>query len=61
MLFLKSFLNYFWNVPMPEDATGSVVVSKHQKGFITLSASDKVQLDQYTVELHKVELFSEKP
>ena len=47
-------------INMPADSTGSVVVSKHKKGFFALSASDKVQLDQYTGEPLKVEMFADK-
>ncbi|MCC9166460.1 PepSY-associated TM helix domain-containing protein [Pontibacter harenae] len=47
-------------VSLPEDATNAVVVNKNKTGFFALSASDKVQLDQYTGEPLKVDIFSEK-
>lgn len=47
-------------VAMPADSASSVVVSKFNKGFFALSASDKVQLDQYTGEPLKVEIFADK-
>ncbi|MCC9138754.1 PepSY-associated TM helix domain-containing protein [Pontibacter silvestris] len=48
-------------VSLPADSVSSVVVSKTKAGFFALSAPDKVQLDQYTGQPLKVEIFAEKP
>ncbi|WP_210489386.1 PepSY-associated TM helix domain-containing protein [Rufibacter aurantiacus] len=47
-------------ISLPADSTGAVVVNKSKSGFFTLSASDKVQLDQYTGQALKVEKFADK-
>ncbi|RNI29160.1 PepSY-associated TM helix domain-containing protein [Rufibacter latericius] len=49
-----------YRISLPADSTGSVVLNKSQSGFFALSASDKVQLDQYTGQALKVEKFSDK-
>ena len=48
-------------ISLPEEPEGSFVVSKHKTGFFALSASDKLQLDQYTGKPLKLERFSDKP
>lgn len=48
-------------ISLPADSAASVVITKYKSGFFTLTASDKVQLDQYTGEPLKVDIFSEKP
>jgi uncharacterized iron-regulated membrane protein len=49
-----------YRVSLPADSTSAVVLNKSQSGFFALSASDKVQLDQYTGQPLKVEKFSDK-
>lgn len=48
-------------IALPQDDTTAVVVSKTAAGFFAFSAPDKVQLDQYTGQPLKVELFADKP
>ena len=48
-------------ISMPDTTTASVTISKNQTGFFSVSAPDKIQLDQYSGEVLKVEKFSNKP
>ncbi|GAB3540094.1 PepSY-associated TM helix domain-containing protein [Pontibacter brevis] len=48
-------------VSLPEDDTTAVVVTKTAAGFFAFAGADKVQLDQYTGQPLKVELFEDKP
>lgn len=48
-------------VKFPADSAGSFVISKAKTGFFSLTAADKIQFEQYTGEVLKVEKFSEKP
>ncbi len=48
-------------VAFPADSAGSYVISKNKTGFFALAASDKVQLNQYTGEMLKAEIFADKP
>ncbi|AHM62107.1 putative iron-regulated membrane protein [Flammeovirgaceae bacterium 311] len=44
-----------------EDSSATVVLSKYRTGFFALSASDKVQINQYTGDVLQVERFADKP
>ena len=48
------------SVNLPEDSTGSYVVSKTAVGFFALSVPDKVTVNQYTGEVLKIDKFAEK-
>lgn len=48
-------------VALPENDSTAVVVSKTAAGFFAFAAPDKVQLDLYTAEPLKVEIFADKP
>lgn len=48
-------------VAFPADAASSFVISKNKTGFFALAASDKVQLNQYTGETLKTDIFADKP
>jgi uncharacterized iron-regulated membrane protein len=49
-----------YRISIPNDSVSAVVFYKSKAGFFSLVASDKVQLDQYTGELLKVERFADK-
>lgn len=48
-------------ISLPADATAIVTISKNKTGFFAPSASDKLQLDQYSGEVLASEIFAEKP
>ncbi|QCR23803.1 PepSY domain-containing protein [Pontibacter sp. SGAir0037] len=48
-------------VSFPADSAGSYLVAKNKTGFFALAASDKIQLNQYTGEVLKAEIFADKP
>ncbi|RDV14904.1 PepSY domain-containing protein [Pontibacter diazotrophicus] len=48
-------------IALPQDDTTAVVVTKTAAGFFAFSAPDKVQLNQYTGQPLKVEMFADKP
>lgn len=50
-----------FTITMAADSVGTVSISKLHTGFFAPSASDKLQLDQYTAEVLKVDIFKEKP
>ncbi|MFD3001476.1 PepSY-associated TM helix domain-containing protein [Pontibacter toksunensis] len=50
-----------FRIALSEDDSTAVVVSKTAAGFFAFSAPDKVQLDQYSGQPLKVELFADKP
>ncbi len=49
-----------YRISLPADSVSAVVLNKSKSGFFALSASDKVQLDQYTGKALKVEKFADK-
>ncbi|MBC3538805.1 PepSY-associated TM helix domain-containing protein [Rufibacter sediminis] len=49
-----------YRISLPADSAAAMVLTKTQSGFFTLSAADKVQLDQYTGKAIKVEKFADK-
>ncbi|WP_207434733.1 PepSY-associated TM helix domain-containing protein [Sabulibacter ruber] len=49
-----------YRISLPADSTSALVLNKSKSGFFALSASDKVQLDQYTGKTLKVEKFEDK-
>ncbi|WP_224999583.1 PepSY domain-containing protein [Cesiribacter sp. SM1] len=44
-----------------EDSSAMVVLNKYKTGFFALAATDKVQINQYTGDVLKVERFADKP
>ncbi|WPP53526.1 PepSY-associated TM helix domain-containing protein [Catalinimonas niigatensis] len=50
-----------YQISLPADAAGTVSISKNKIGFFAPSASDKLQLDQYSGEVLASEIFAEKP
>ena len=50
-----------FTINLPADSVATVSISKVHVGFFASSASDKLQLDQYTAEVLKVEVFKDKP
>jgi uncharacterized iron-regulated membrane protein len=50
-----------FNITLPEDSASTVAVSKTHVGFFAPVASDRLQLDQYSAEVLKVDVFREKP
>lgn len=50
-----------FTINLPADSTATVSISKLHTGFFAPAASDRLQLDQYTAEVLKVEIFKEKP
>jgi uncharacterized iron-regulated membrane protein len=50
-----------YRISPAEDSSATVVLNKYKIGFFALSASDKIQLNQYTGEVLRVERFSDKP
>lgn len=50
-----------FNITLPEDFVSTVAVSKTHVGFFAPVASDRLQLDQYSAQLLKVEIFKDKP
>jgi uncharacterized iron-regulated membrane protein len=50
-----------FNITLPEDSASTVAISKTHVGFFAPVASDRLQLDQYTAEVLKVEISKEKP
>lgn len=51
--------NYMLN--FPADSSASVSITKTQVGFFAPVAGDKIQFDQYTGKVLKLEIFREKP
>lgn len=45
---------------LPESPESAVLIYKYQKGFFALPASDKIQIDQHSGKLLKVEKFADK-
>lgn len=50
-----------FTINFPADSAATVSISRHHTGFFAPSASDRLQLDQYTAEVLKVEIFKDKP
>jgi uncharacterized iron-regulated membrane protein len=50
-----------YRVRFPQDSAGSFVINKSRSGFMVLTAADKVQFEQYSGALLKLEKFSDKP
>jgi uncharacterized iron-regulated membrane protein len=50
-----------YRLRFPADSMGSYVVNKTKSGFFVLTAADKIQFDQYTGSVLKMERFSDKP
>lgn len=50
-----------YRVRFPADSIGSFIISKARSGFLSLTAADKVQFEQYTGAVLKVEKFADKP
>lgn len=50
-----------FTLTLPTDPTATVSVSKVHTGFFAPAASDRLQLDQYTAEILKVDIFKDKP
>lgn len=48
------------SISLPEDSTGSYIVSKTAVGFFALSVPDRVTVNQYTGEVLKVDKFADK-
>ncbi|MDF9800773.1 putative iron-regulated membrane protein [Catalinimonas alkaloidigena] len=48
-------------ISLPKDSVGTVSISKHKTGFFAPSATDRLQLDQYSGEVLASEIFAEKP
>jgi len=48
-------------ISLPNDSLGNFGVNKYQTGFFAWSASDKMQIDQYTGKILKVDRFTDKP
>jgi uncharacterized iron-regulated membrane protein len=49
-----------FTINLPADSTATVSISKVHTGFFAPAASDRLQLDQYTAEVLKLEIFKEK-
>lgn len=50
-----------FTINLPADSAATVSISKLHTGFFAPAASDRLQLDQYSAEVLKVEIFKEKP
>lgn len=50
-----------FTINLPADSTATVSISKIHVGFFAPAASDRLQLDQYTTQVLKVEIFKKKP
>lgn len=50
-----------FTINLPPDSTATVSISKVHTGFFAPAASDRLQLDQYTAEVLKVDIFKDKP
>jgi uncharacterized iron-regulated membrane protein len=50
-----------FTINLPADSAATVSISKLHTGFFAPAASDRLQLDQYTAEVLKVDIFKEKP
>lgn len=50
-----------FTINLPADSVATASISKLHTGFFAPAASDRLQLDQYTAEVLKVEIFKEKP
>lgn len=50
-----------FTINLPADSAATVAISKLHTGFFAPAASDRLQLDQYTADVLKVEIFKEKP
>lgn len=50
-----------FTINLAADSVATVSISKLHTGFFAPAASDRLQLDQYTAEVLKVEIFKEKP
>lgn len=48
-------------ISLPTDSIGNFSISKYQTGFFAWSASDKMQIDQYSGKILKLNRFSDKP
>jgi uncharacterized iron-regulated membrane protein len=49
-----------FTIGLPADSSATVSISKLHTGFFAPAASDRLQLDQFTAEVLKVEIFKEK-
>jgi uncharacterized iron-regulated membrane protein len=50
-----------YRLRFPADSAGSYVINKSRTGFFALTAADKIQFEQYTGAVLKIEKFSDKP
>lgn len=50
-----------FTITLPADSAATISVSKVHTGFFAPAASDRLQLDQYTAKVLKLEIFKEKP
>lgn len=50
-----------YRITLPGSPEDAVVLSKNRTGFFALAASDKVQFDQYSGKVLKIDKFDEKP
>lgn len=50
-----------FTINLPSDSTATVSISKIHTGFFAPAASDRLQLDQYTAEVLKLDIFKDKP
>ncbi|MCP2042880.1 PepSY domain-containing protein [Pontibacter sp. HSC-36F09] len=50
-----------YRISLPADSAATVSINKNKVGFFAPAASDKLQLDQYSGEVLKAEIFADKP
>lgn len=50
-----------FTINLPADSEATVSISKFHIGFFAPAASDRLQIDQYSAKVLKVEIFKEKP
>lgn len=50
-----------YQVSLPAQAKGTVNISKYHTGFFAPAAADRLQLDQFSAQLLKKDIFTEKP
>lgn len=50
-----------YRIALPDSPEAPVAVSKNRTGFFAISASDKIQFDQYNGKLLGIEKFADKP
>ncbi|WP_316842432.1 PepSY-associated TM helix domain-containing protein [Pedobacter gandavensis] len=50
-----------YSISLPKDSASAIAIMKNKTGFFAPAAGDKVLLDQYTGNVLKMEVFSDKP